>query len=352
MVRQVNTAESAVGFDFSACLEQLESEQQEQRMEALQKLSSRPDSRSLTVLQALQEDENPEIRRQSIVLVRKMQQLGIRPRVSPVSVSSRERFTLSSSLQLIDEVCAIWSNRAWDYLISALVGGAPKLFLLVLIMYAESSRRGYVSALSLEPWLLFGMLLVHPLLFRPFAWELIGKTFLAGWPERSLRRRFQRRVTFRSYTQLLFRNLIPIVLNLGMLGIFLVVPATQPNLEILYLGLILFYWVIPMNLCRVPMILLHPHSPEAVNRAQELAAGDNTSMKLIRETVGDFVWFIGAWYISFSISFVVIASFFVRTPPDVYFLCGFLVADVLLDPLWIGFQLTLTHLLDQTRTKL
>ncbi|HNV72951.1 MAG TPA: hypothetical protein PKO06_24795, partial [Candidatus Ozemobacteraceae bacterium] len=260
--------------------------------------------------------------------------------------TSRERFTIGTTIQLVDEVCAVWGNRAWDYLIGALTAGAPKLFLMILLFYIDVDRRGFGSAMTLDPWLLFALILVYPLFFRPFAWELLGKTFLSGWPERSIRQRFQRRLTFGSYTLLLRRNLFPAMINVLLLGLFLVVPSTNLNLEVLYLGLILFFWVIPLNFCRLPLTLLDPLTPTSVEHASELGSAHAPT---IRSSLTDFTWFIAYWYLAIAISFVFVASYFVRSTSGMHSLCGVLLADILLDPLWIGFHLTLTYLLKQQK---
>ena len=53
MVERAVSSTPALDFDFAACLEQLESDQQEQRLTALKQLGVRPDPRSMTVLQGL-----------------------------------------------------------------------------------------------------------------------------------------------------------------------------------------------------------------------------------------------------------------------------------------------------------
>ena len=346
MVIEAASVKPGGGVDFSDCLTLLEGDNQEQRLTALQKLGTRLEERSLAVILRLTEDENPDIKRHALALARRFKELDVRQRLSQAQSPGRERFSIAGSYQLVDEVFAIWANRAWDYLLTAGIAGAPKLALIFILLSSLGPAQPFSFFIARnEIWFISILVIVHTVVFRPFAWELLGKTFLAGWPERSLRRRFQRRLTLGSYVLLLRGGLLTSLQYLAVLGGGLILPMVQ-NAEPFMLLLCLFYLLLPWNFCRFAMALLHPLTPDAFAKAMELAW---TNTSTIRSQLSDFCWFLAWIYAAFIASFLGVATFFVRYTEPVHYFCGLLLADVLLDPIWVGFHLMLTRMLEERK---
>ncbi|NLI75658.1 MAG: HEAT repeat domain-containing protein [Candidatus Riflebacteria bacterium] len=329
--------------EFESCLLKIESADPTARQEAVLDLRRFPEPRALAVLQSLANDADPVVRDFAAEGASGLARAGVRLRRA-AEEPLREVVSLESPLEVADEVFCIFRRNAAAIMAAALLAGTVKLlvggiFLLSPFLF-DSVRPLEDSLTGMGPFLV----IIHQLVFRPFAWLTVGRAFMAGFPDPAVRQ--QSRVVWQSweYWAFLPANLVQAI-PVCAAAVVMLMPGRPDDLILLRTAALIFLaWFAYASIALLPMQLVHSgRSAEAVGHALRFYWSRG---KAVRSLMPTFLLYLGLLYL------LLFLNFRMFWPIDLSFtviqsIGCILVADVLLDPFWIGFRILVTRLVGE-----
>ncbi len=326
--------------EFESCLLKIEGTDPAARQEAVLDLRRFPEPRALAVLQSLTNDADPVIRDFAAEGAARLTRAGVRRRRPPAE-APRVLVSLESPLEVADEVVCIFRRNAAAIMSAALLAGVMKLgvggvYLLSPFLF-DAVRPVEDSLTGMGPLLV----IIHQLVFRPFAWLTVGRAFMAGFPDPAVRQ--QSRVPWQSweYWAFLPANLVQAT-PVCAAAVVMLMPGRPDDLLLLRTAAVAFLaWFAYASIALLPLQLIHSgRSAEAVGHALRFYWSRGAAVRSLMPT---FLLHLSLLYLliflNFRMFWPIAASFEV-----VQSVGCLLIADVLLDPFWIGFRILVTRL--------
>lgn len=277
----------------------------------------------------------------------------------------KELFLLANSWQLFDEVVFIIKRNLAANILNGFLAGLPKFFLLFIIFTGDLKDPSAVVILAT----------LHQLFWRPIAWQAIGTSFLAGFPDKRTRQLgkpgynviqiffqlffglFEKRskiklqdensITWTHYGRLFFANLATAMPFTGILALSILSHFRQIRIdgfEWFALAIWLVIWCFALSL--LPNILLQG---KKADKAPASSAGSFGTVFWLSLRFGFVLAMLYLVAISSSITLMELFGIPFRNGlgslnSEWLMICFVIAADCLIDPFIIGFKLLLTRL--------
>lgn len=281
-----------------------------------------------------------------------------------LEIPGSEIYPLTSSWQIFDEVIFIIKRNLAGNVFHGFLAATPKFMLIFAIFTGDIKDATTLSILAV----------LHHVFWRPLAWQAISTSFLAGFPEKRIRKLSQpcfhvfqlffqlffglydkhikledkTSFTWGQYSSIFFTNLISAIPFSGalVLAIFsnLAIIRTD-GLELLVLAIWFFIWCFSLTL--LPAIMLR--GKKSAGTASGIQITGFSTIFWLALRFGMILAILYLVVISSSVALMEVFGFplrngFMNVSSNMVLICLAIAADCLIDPFIIGFRLLLTRL--------
>ncbi|MFZ2957498.1 MAG: HEAT repeat domain-containing protein [Candidatus Ozemobacteraceae bacterium] len=339
---------------FAQALQFAESADPVARLNGVEMLSEIGDSRCLEVVRVLQNDEDPDVRAAARPVYQGLIKKGFRPRVRPGDELHREKTSLSNTTEILDEAFFLISRNFDRIAAASLRSGFLKIVAAVLLIGGRVlwptdglwfEREIFGAAL----WIF----LAHQLLVRPYAWETIGRAILANYPEKSVRKAAVGEFSHYRYQRMFMAN----ILQRGcmVLPVIIFWKATMGTFYLnfdgsafIFAGLAFMAVVLYLNPVMLPLHVLTSKSAGAtISESTELVSQKRFVLKAVYP---NFLALTFGMYTLAIINVLFILQYFFDINHSGCILGAVLIADVVIDPVWMAFRLMITRMMMNSST--
>ncbi len=333
---------------FEKCLRDLESGNTKLRRRGMQRLSTLSDPRVLQVSKALRADEDETIRFYAFQIYNRLIDDGVSSRVKVKTEIKTELEYLHSPTQVLDEVLFIFKSNLRRITVVSLKTGLIKIVLAVGIIiffsWGFDDARGQLfkwkDLLSLR---YAAAIFMYHLFLRPVTWDMVGRAFLGGYRDRTARALAKRGFTAERYSEMLKANILKSLLVPGIPFIMFIISQETP---MLVFGLIISILVLYKTTHMLPRYLLTDPSPAHRNKGIGMFSPFGG---LARRLYPTFLVVSAGFYLCIGYGLMLSMEIFVHNPIPLEQIVLLLVADILIDPFWIGFHILVTRCVMQMK---
>jgi|GEM_PF-4563079 len=328
--------------DFEICLRNIESRDPIRRRQGVISLEKIGDNRAFNVAKALLTDEDFKVREQAeriYDLLSRKNKKAVFQHTEPV----KDVETLSEIWEVFDEVGFIIKRNVGAIYLAAAVSGAAKLLLAISMCVSKEiipfdSYALYNSLFSIGPVLFT----IHQLVFRPFIWLTVGRAFLAGFQDKNARALSKIPISFSGYLAMMFTNLLQFV-PIAALAYFIlsrsVFGADILVKTLCFMVLVYFYYVsIPL----LPVQLLD--SSNVGSTLSKSLSIFSEKKSFLKQSYPTFLVLSLAFYCCIAGNAAIVMGWITSSDSEVLIYPAILIADVLIDPFWIGYRILTTRL--------
>ncbi|HNW36630.1 MAG TPA: HEAT repeat domain-containing protein [Candidatus Ozemobacteraceae bacterium] len=335
------TAAPTDAAGFSECLSLLESTDLLARRRGAAQLERFHEPKALRVALALANDPDEQVRETAREVAGILRRAGVAVQVGKAIQRKVATDTLLSSSEIMDETFFLWRRNRAGICAAWAVADAPQLLLGLGIFVYSSQTHGFEPFEGTPGLILKGIILLIFLFGRPLAWMLIGKAFIGAFQDRNSQTVANRPMSAMEYLGFFQMNIItsgPLIA-----GIYLIF-ATDTGLAPLFLifYLIFFLGYHSFSFTLMPRQLMT--NADALKNTAALFREGLEGWSFRRVVYMSFLWCMtmiySALFMSGQLSLDLLDIPFRHAIP----LIMVLLCDTLMDPFWIGWEITVARL--------
>ena len=327
---------------FEQCLRDLESNDQARRRKGIQRLANFADRRALQVSKALLSDQDEMIRFYAHQTYTQLIEKGINPRESKESEKKKEYQYLFNPLQVLDEVLFIFKANLGHNIYASLKTGWIKIVLFAGVFHLMRQMNYYLRWEQFLSLPLLGTLFLYSIVIRPLVWMSVGKSFLGGYQDRKARNLSKQPFSLNQYCSLATVNFFKSLLVVLFPGLLFLGGKNQPLLNLA--GILVFIYSLYKTAYLMPLQLMKTR-PAGQTVSIALARYSRYG-KIFKRLYPSFFLIAGSFYVCIGLGAITTWNIWFKSG---MFEQGFLLllADILIEPYWIGFQILTTRCIMQ-----
>lgn len=190
-----------VDEEFAVCLDNLESSEAPRRRQAIAGIERLGGIRALQIATALTSDTDLVVATSARRICSVLSKKGLMLRRYTATQPLAQTVAIKSFWQLLDEVVFIIRRNLAGIVVDSFLFSIPKLSAVTIFFIAPFFAS--IQDLLSEPPFVNLLMLAYQIFWRPLVWQSTGLAFLAGFPENAYRRRSRKAGGWELYNSLM-----------------------------------------------------------------------------------------------------------------------------------------------------